>query len=55
MDHLRLKCLTGLFKMFSHWILRIFNTQKESEIDWELVPIMHEIKEKDLLANCKQI
>ena len=41
--------------MFLHWILRIFNTPKESEIDWELVSIMHEIKEADLLANCMQV
>ena len=41
--------------MFSCWILRIFNTQKENGIDWELVSIMHEIKEEDLHANCLQI
>ena len=45
----------GLFKIFSRWILHIFNTQKESDIDRKLVAIMQEIKEEDLLANCMQI
>ena len=45
---------TGLFKMFSRWILHIFNTLKESEVGWELPWMMHEIKDEDLLANCMQ-
>ena len=41
----------GLFKMFSRWILDIFNTPKQSDIGWELTWVMHEIKDEDLLAN----
>ena len=40
--------------MFSRWILHVFTTQKEIEIDWELAWMMHEIKNEDLLANCMQ-
>ena len=40
--------------MFSLWILGIFNTSKQSEIDWELTLVMHDIKDEDLF-NCMQI
>ena len=41
--------------MFSRWILHIFTIQKESEISWEVVWMMYEIKDEDLLANCIEI
>ena len=46
--------LIGQFKMFSRWILHIFNTLKESEVGWKLPGMMHEIKDEYLLANCMQ-
>ena len=44
-----------LIKMFLRWYLDILNTQIGSEIGCELTQMMHEMRDEDLLANCKQI